>query len=115
MFLGEFWDDLASREWCNSTQIYFQPLLRPEYLRVKHLPDDMKLIAIDKMLKCNGYVAHPEIFDPVIKSIQEPRSERDFAEFVSYTKVLDAKRKENITDWWPEMEEYFETPFRTLL
>lgn len=107
MFLGEFWDELASRDWCNSTQIYFQPLLRPEYLRTKHLPDDMKLIAIGKLMNCNGYKAHPEIFDPVILALREDRSEEAFAEFVSYTKVLDAKRNEKITDWWPEMGEYF--------
>ena len=113
LYITEFWDELINKTWTDPKKIYFQTLFNPSYMQARHLPEELKKQAIDKILAYKHYELYKEKFDPVLASIREDRDENEFQKFIDETNKLDEHRNENILDWFSELKPYWRNNGKT--
>lgn len=75
---------------------FWNLLVEPAYLYIKHIPEHAKLKIIKKLSR-----DHDEFHD-LINVLQQPGDEREWARFWQYTRALDSIRSESFEDIFPE-------------
>lgn len=85
------------------------PVTSPNLMRIEHIPLEYRLQAIvplvDQILKvqCNRTKESIGVLIKTLTSTQKP-TEGSFDELISYTKVLDEKRNQNLYEVFPHLE-----------
>jgi hypothetical protein len=88
------------------------PVTNPNLMRLEHIPIELRLAAIDKLIplidKANNEETKNSIND-VISALgsNETPTTGSYEELIQYTKVLDIKRNQNVLEVFPHLSEVF--------
>jgi len=106
-YLIELIDELFEKNIIDKfEQILFSLVMEDRCNQPKVLPEHLKIIAIDKIKKSIYYKQHYTVLDPIIKNLEDKRSQKSWDKFCRVTKGLDGLRNTCITDYFPEINIY---------
>ena len=94
----------------NNVILFLHILKNPYFLACNHLPENLKKITLEKLLKLENKLIVTNI-KPLLKMLMFKENQEihdaNWSQFISYTKKLDARRNQNILDVVPEFSSYF--------
>lgn len=79
---------------------YWNLLIKPDWLYIKNMPEDLKIEVINKLQ------TDMEQFENIVNVINQPADSTAWQQFKQITTSLDDIRKENVQDTFPELAKY---------